>query len=433
MLLAGAGLVGAAGTAAASASADPDLQGAGRVRRGRRARHRRAGPVRPRPDEGRLPGLRGRQAADHLQLLAGRHPGRTRRPAALRRAPDRARRARRTSGRSTAASTSWSSTICTSTRCARSACKNAARQFIERNLGANDLMAVISTGGRSHDAQEFTSNKRLLLAAVDKFMGRKLQSATLAPQRRVLPPGRRAIRRRASTIPIDTERASTTRASMLSTLQAGGRVVRRRARPPQDDAASSARASTTTSPTSSAATTRRTSSADDDPRRHPRRDRRDGALQRQHLRHRSARADRRSATRHDRRRPASPIRTTRRPGIGIGSTAATSCGMSQDSLRPAGRRNRRLRRRSTATSSRTAFDRIVRDNSSYYVLAYYPPIRQARRQVPQDRGRVNRPGPHRPVAPRLRARRSGKPAPQTSQDRRACRRSCSRRSTARCR
>src|SRR3954468_5312490 len=58
--------------------------------------------------------------------------------------------------------------------------KLAVRQFIERNLGANDLMAILSTGGRSQDAQEFTSNKRLLLAAVDKFMGRKLQSATLS-------------------------------------------------------------------------------------------------------------------------------------------------------------------------------------------------------------------------------------------------------------
>jgi VWFA-related protein len=57
--------------------------------------------------------------------------------------------------------------------------KVAARQFIERNLGANDLMAVLFTGGRSQDAQEFTSNKRLLLAAVDKFMGRKLPSPTI--------------------------------------------------------------------------------------------------------------------------------------------------------------------------------------------------------------------------------------------------------------
>jgi VWFA-related protein len=55
----------------------------------------------------------------------------------------------------------------------------AARQFIEQRLGANDLMAVIFTGGRSQDAQEFTSNKRLLLNAVDKFTGQKLDSATV--------------------------------------------------------------------------------------------------------------------------------------------------------------------------------------------------------------------------------------------------------------
>lgn len=57
--------------------------------------------------------------------------------------------------------------------------RNAARQFIERNLGANDLMAVVYTGGRAQDAQEFTNNRRLLLGAVDRFMGQKLQSATL--------------------------------------------------------------------------------------------------------------------------------------------------------------------------------------------------------------------------------------------------------------
>jgi VWFA-related protein len=58
--------------------------------------------------------------------------------------------------------------------------KIAARQFIERNLGANDLMAIVHTGGRSETAQEFTGNKRLLLASVDKFLGRKIESATLA-------------------------------------------------------------------------------------------------------------------------------------------------------------------------------------------------------------------------------------------------------------
>jgi VWFA-related protein len=56
--------------------------------------------------------------------------------------------------------------------------KAAARQFIERRLGANDLMAVVHTAGPNDAGQEFTSNKRLLLAAVDKTHGRKLDSAT---------------------------------------------------------------------------------------------------------------------------------------------------------------------------------------------------------------------------------------------------------------
>ena len=56
--------------------------------------------------------------------------------------------------------------------------KVAARQFIERRLGANDLMAIVHTAGSSEASQEFTSNKRLLLAAVDRTQGRKLDSAT---------------------------------------------------------------------------------------------------------------------------------------------------------------------------------------------------------------------------------------------------------------
>jgi VWFA-related protein len=56
--------------------------------------------------------------------------------------------------------------------------KAAARQFIERRFGANDLMAVVHTAGSTDGNQEFTGNKKLLLAAVDKTMGRKLRSAT---------------------------------------------------------------------------------------------------------------------------------------------------------------------------------------------------------------------------------------------------------------
>ena len=39
-------------------------------------------------------------------------------------------------------------------------------------------MAIVHTAGPSDANQEFTSNKRLLLAAVDKTQGRKLDSAT---------------------------------------------------------------------------------------------------------------------------------------------------------------------------------------------------------------------------------------------------------------
>jgi VWFA-related protein len=56
--------------------------------------------------------------------------------------------------------------------------KVAAKQFIERRLGANDLMAIVHTSGPSDGSQEFTGSKRLLLAAVDKTHGRKLDSAT---------------------------------------------------------------------------------------------------------------------------------------------------------------------------------------------------------------------------------------------------------------
>ena len=52
--------------------------------------------------------------------------------------------------------------------------KLAAKQFIERYIGANDLAAVVHTSGRSDAGQEFTNSQRLLLQAVDRFMGRKL-------------------------------------------------------------------------------------------------------------------------------------------------------------------------------------------------------------------------------------------------------------------
>ncbi|MCM3879702.1 MAG: VWA domain-containing protein [Vicinamibacterales bacterium] len=48
-----------------------------------------------------------------------------------------------------------------------------AREFIEKRLGANDLAAVAYTSGRD-SGQDFTGDQQLLLAAVDRFVGRKL-------------------------------------------------------------------------------------------------------------------------------------------------------------------------------------------------------------------------------------------------------------------
>jgi len=56
--------------------------------------------------------------------------------------------------------------------------KAAARRFIER-LADTDLAAVVTTSGRFEAVQDFTSNRRLLLAAVDTFVGQKLRSAVL--------------------------------------------------------------------------------------------------------------------------------------------------------------------------------------------------------------------------------------------------------------
>jgi VWFA-related protein len=56
--------------------------------------------------------------------------------------------------------------------------KAALRQFLERNFGTNDRAAVVYTSGRGQDGQDFTNNPRLLMAAVDRFTGRNLASAT---------------------------------------------------------------------------------------------------------------------------------------------------------------------------------------------------------------------------------------------------------------
>ena len=83
----------------------------------------------------------------------------------------------------------------------------AARRFINEKLGANDLMAVVHargvTGGPD-DGQEFTSNKRLLTAAVDKFRGSAPRSATLNKMEDLVnTAGQRAAMRQAGATPPD--------------------------------------------------------------------------------------------------------------------------------------------------------------------------------------------------------------------------------------
>ena len=52
-------------------------------------------------------------------------------------------------------------------------------EFLERSFGANDFAAVAYTSGRVTASQEFTNDRALLLQAVDKFTGRRLRSEAL--------------------------------------------------------------------------------------------------------------------------------------------------------------------------------------------------------------------------------------------------------------
>ncbi len=56
----------------------------------------------------------------------------------------------------------------------------AARQFVERYIGANDLVAVVNTSGYGRSMQDFTGNRQLALKAIDAAMGNKADSSTQA-------------------------------------------------------------------------------------------------------------------------------------------------------------------------------------------------------------------------------------------------------------
>ena len=67
------------------------------------------------------------------------------------------------------------------TRISRTArTRQAARQFVERYVAANDLVAVVNTSGYGKAMQDFTGNRALAVKAIDASMGNKAESATSA-------------------------------------------------------------------------------------------------------------------------------------------------------------------------------------------------------------------------------------------------------------
>ncbi len=57
-----------------------------------------------------------------------------------------------------------------------------AAAFLEQNMAPNDLAAVVVTSGNRKQSQELTPDRRLLVAAVNRFVGQKVVSPGLAGQ-----------------------------------------------------------------------------------------------------------------------------------------------------------------------------------------------------------------------------------------------------------
>ena len=132
--------------------------------------------------------------------------------------------------------------------------RNVMRKFIQEKLGANDLMAVIHVGGRAENSQEFTSSKRLLLAAVDKFLGKAERPATVEAYERYLATVGSPVRRR---LRPDGAEARLRCARHARGAAGDRRLVRQRPGPQEVDPVRQRRASNTTSKTCSASRTRR--------------------------------------------------------------------------------------------------------------------------------------------------------------------------------
>jgi VWFA-related protein len=287
--------------------------------------------------------------------------------------------------------------------------KIAARQFIERNLGANDLMAIVFTGGRTQDAQDFTNNKRLLLAAVDHLLGRKLESSTLTRNDEYykLRDSLGVDQNTFIADPEEAQRVANTR-SMLSSIKQvaewfGGVRGRRKTlllfsegidydltdviRPSKAPSSAASFLLDDIRDAISAAARSNVSIYAVDPRGLT--DSSDDSI------------------------AVGSFADSDNSNVGIGSRSLSSeLRVSQDSLRELADETGGFAAVNRNDFS-SAFDRIVADNSSYYVLAYYPPSDKRDGKFHRIEVKVNRPGLV------VRSRRGylsprGKPSPQTT-------------------
>jgi VWFA-related protein len=96
--------------------------------------------------------------------------------------------------------------------------REAAHRFIQEYLGANDLMAVVHTAGSSDANQDLTASKRLLAAAVDRTLGRRVASASDTRPQGITRAGPVAGDPVDPADPMEAERASNARRS-LETLR----------------------------------------------------------------------------------------------------------------------------------------------------------------------------------------------------------------------
>ncbi len=65
--------------------------------------------------------------------------------------------------------------------------RRAAREFVERYVGPGDLIAIFSTGGFGTRTQEFTADKTRVLQTIDRFMGQRCRSGSGALGGNTLP------------------------------------------------------------------------------------------------------------------------------------------------------------------------------------------------------------------------------------------------------